>query len=201
MRKKSLFMLVVVLIFYLTACSGGQQNNSVTDAQNTEKSNETIEVDKNLFDVEITIPAYMIGEDDPQQIKVESEKEEGVKDVIINSDGSITYKMTKAAHNKMMKDMKAEIDKTVQETINSDDYPSIIDIKVDKSYKEFTMKVDREKFENSFDGLAALNLGIVSMFYQIFDGTDAEAVKVTIHVEDSETGEVFKTFMYPDDLK
>jgi hypothetical protein len=194
-------MLVVVLIFYLTACSGGQQNNSVTDAQNTEKSNETIEVDKNLFDVEITIPAYMIGEDDPQQIKAEAEKEEGVKDVIINSDGSITYKMTKAAHNKMMKDMKAEIDKTVQETINSDDYPSIIDIKVDKSYKEFTMKVDREKFENSFDGLAALNLGIVSMFYQVFDGTDAEAVKVTIHVEDSETGEVFKMFMYPDDLK
>ena len=207
MKRISILLLVVGLMLLLVGCGGKdgasntyEQNDSVTEVENSDLGGEAIEVDKHLFSVEVTIPASFFGDDDLEQIKTEAEQEEGIKEVTINSDGSITYKMTKATHSKMMDDIKKEIENTIQEIKSSGDYPSIIDIKVE-SYKEFTMVVDREKFENSFDAIATLGLGMGSMFYQAFDGVESEAMKVTIHVEDSNTSEVFKTIVYPDDLK
>lgn len=62
------------------------------------------------------------------------------------------------------------------------------------------MVVDRAKFENSFDGIATLALGATGMYYQAFNGVNAEEAKVTIHFEDADTGETFNTTVFPDDM-
>jgi hypothetical protein len=219
MRRISILLLVGLMLL-LVGCGGkendsiaknddnknaSEQNISIAEANNNEKANnseadkDVIEVDKNLFSVEITIPVTMITDDDPEQIKAKAEQEDGIE-VTINSDGSLTYRMSKAAHKRMMDEMKESLEETVNDIVNSGDYSSIKDIKVNKSYTEFTMVVDRKSYENSFDGFAALGLGMGSMFYQVFDGADAETVKATIHVEDSNTGEIFNMIVYPDDL-
>ena len=208
--------MLVVLLFLMVACgennSGDtvnnnesssiqKQNGDIVDADNGNGADKgVIEVDKNLFSVEITIPATMIADDDPEQIKAEAEKEDGVSKVTINNDGSLTYKMSKAAHKRMMNEMKENIGKTIEETVSSGDYPSIKEIKANSACTVFTMIVDRESFENSFDGFATLGIGMGSMFYQAFDGANAETIKTTIHFEDSNTGEIFSTAIYPDDL-
>lgn len=207
MKRISILLLVVGLMLLLVGCGGKdgasntyEQNDSVTEVENSDLGGEAIEVDKHLFSVEVTIPASFFGDDDLEQIKTEAEQEEGIKEVTINSDGSITYKMTKAAHSKMMDDAREEMENTIREILDGGDFPSIVDIKTNRSFAEFTMVVDREKFENSFDGFAAFGLGIGSMFYQVFDGADVDTVKTTIHVEDVSTGEIFSTIVYPDDL-
>ena len=66
--------------------------------------------------------------------------------------------MSRAAHKKMIAEMKEALEETIREMINSGDYPSIIDIKANKSYTEFLMVVDQENYENSFDELSVLIL-------------------------------------------
>ncbi|HHY91241.1 MAG TPA: hypothetical protein GX503_06205 [Clostridiales bacterium] len=207
--KKISMLLIMGLMFFLVACGGegdgsimnnGDSSSVYEQEDNNETEKDEIKVDKDLFSVEITIPAILIAGDDPEQIKAEAEKEEGIHKVTINKDGSLTYSMSKAAHKRMIDEMKKSLEETIEEIKSSGDYPSIMDIKADKSYAEFTMIVDRESYENSFDGFAAFGLGVGSMFYQIFDGADAEAAKATIYVEDSNTGEIFNTIVYPDDL-
>lgn len=214
-RRISTVLLLVGLTVLLIACGGkdngsimnnnnnsntNEQDNSIANTSNGEEDKDVIEVDKNLFSVKITIPASFLSDGDPEQIKAEAEQEEGIKEVTINNDGSITYEMSKAAHKRMIDEMKQELEGTIEEIKNSSDFPSIIDIMANKSYTEFTMVVEREKYENSFDGFAVLGLGMGSMFYQVFEGTDVEKVRVTIHVEDSKTGETFDTIVFPDEL-
>ncbi|HHU30925.1 MAG: hypothetical protein QM368_05645 [Bacillota bacterium] len=200
MRKVTALFLVG-LILLLVACNGGN-NGSVANSGgsgNREESKDEIEVDKNLFSVAITIPGSFFGSGDLEEIKAEAELEEGIKEVRINSDGSLTYIMSRAAHKKMIAEMKEALEETIREMINSGDYPSIIDIKANKSYTEFLMVVDQENYENSFDELSVLILGMGSMLYQIFNGADAETANVAMYLEDAYTGEVFDTIILPDD--
>ena len=127
-------------------------------------------------------------------------KEDGIKDVTKNEDGSVTYKMSKAQHKEMMKEMKTNVTTYVDELINDEDFASIQDIKHNGSFSEFTVVVDKAAFENSFDGFAALGLAMSGMYYQAFDGTDGDKLNVTVHTKDASTGEIFGTAVYPDVL-
>lgn len=131
---------------------------------------------------------------------IEEAKAEGIKEVTQNSDGSLTYKMSKNEHKKMLSEMGDSIEQSMEEMITSEDFVSIQDVKANKSYSEFTMVVDKAKFENSFDGFATLALGATGMYYQAFNGLNAEEAKVTIHFEDADTGETFNTTVFPDDM-
>ncbi|MFB4164301.1 hypothetical protein ACE1TI_10795 [Alteribacillus sp. JSM 102045] len=154
-------------------------------------------MDKGLINVEVTLPASFLEEQDVDQV-TEDAKEAGVSEVTENEDGSITYKMSKSTHKEMMDEMEEELNDTIEEVKNSDDYVSIEDVTTDQSFSEFTLIVDREAYENSFDGFAALGLGISGMYYQLFDGASPADYEVSIHVEDAETEEVFDTIVYPD---
>lgn len=164
--KKLLFILIATL-FVFAACSS-DETETVTEGSEdltTEESEESIEVDKGLLNVEVTLPASLFEEDNLDQITEEA-KESGVKEVIQNDDGSITYKMSKSTHSEMMKEMEEEINAYMEDIVSGEDYTSISDVTSNKSFSEFTMSVDQEAFENSFDGFATLGLGINGMLYQ-----------------------------------
>lgn len=164
-------------------------------------SNEgSIEVDKGLFSVEITMPASFFEGEDIDEI-VAKAKEDGISEVIVNDDGSVTYKMSKLRHNELIKEMRDDIIEYLDELKNSGDYESIKDIAYNKNFTEFTILVNREKFENSFDGIVALGIGITSSYYQIFDGVPSDKYKATIFFKDEDTGEVFHTVVFPDSFE
>ena len=203
--RKITYTILVILLTFLAACSSNEQNgDSESSANKTETEEQgkgdNVEVDKGLLNVEITIPASML-EDENTEEEIASAKEQGVKEVTENEDGSLTYKMSKSVHKEMMKEITTTIDETVEETKNSEDYVSIKDITHNDSFTKFTMVVDQEAYENSLDGFATLTLGMSGMIYQMYDGADPEKYTVTIALKDEESGEVFDEILYPEALE
>lgn len=213
MRKA---LLAIGLILLLVACGNNevsQSQNSTSEASEPQQETtddtvkedeESIGVDKGLMNVEVTFPSSLLEADDGSidigQIKAEAE-EQGIDEVIENEDGSVTYKMSKSKHEELMKDYQVEIQRTIDDLVNSGDFSSIQEIKHNDSFSEFTMVVDGEAFENSFDGFAAFSLGMTGMLYQLFDGVSPNDYEVVINVEDISSGEVIDTVVYPEDLE
>lgn len=190
----------MALITVVTACN--QEKEAVTEKTKKEETSkkQAIEVDKGLLNVEITLPASLLKDQDVDSLMIEA-KNDGIKDVTKNDDGSLTYKMSKSQHKKLMKELEVNLLKTIDDTKNNEDFASIKDVKHNKPYTEFTLVVDQEKFNNSFDGFASLGLGMSGMFYQLFNGTHPDDLKVSIKLENEQTGQVFDTVVYPDDLE
>ncbi|MEH7380494.1 hypothetical protein V7138_08440 [Bacillus sp. JJ1533] len=199
MLKKLLFFLLFFIVF-LTACGGNDEEKAKQDNaenKNGEENSEQIEVDKGLLNVEITLPpTFFEGEEDLDTTIAEAEKE-GIK-VTKNEDGSLTYKMSKKKHKEMMQELKTGMVATIDDMKNDEDYVSIQDITHNDSFSEFTLIVDKEKYENSFDSLAVFGLGFSGMYYQLFSGVDPEDYQVKINVQDAVTKEVFNEVIYPD---
>lgn len=150
--------------------------------------------------MEITLPASFIESEDIEQ-EIEEAKAEGVTDVRVNADGSITYVMPKAVHEQKMKELRDELVQALGELKGGQTFSSIKDITYNDKFSEFTLIVDKAAYEGSFDGFAVFGLGIQGMLYQAFDGVPTDKVKVTINVEDQQTGEVFDTVVFPDQMQ
>ena len=200
--KKILFAILISVLTVLTACSASNDSNKEEqqDGKKTEETGGALAVDKGLLAVEVTIPSTFIEGEDIDNV-VAKAKEDGIKDVTKNADGSVTYKMSKAQHKEMMKEMKTNVTTYVDELINDENFASIQDIKYNASLSEFTVVVDKAAYENSFDGFAALGLAMSGMYYQVFDGTSGDKLSVTMHTKDINTGEIFGTAVYPDALE
>lgn len=195
------YMLLGVLLVILTSCSANEQKNTVSDdGKATQQTKEqTVEVDKGLLNVEVTIPASMFEGKDIDTVIADAKKD-GVTEVTKNEDGSLTYKMSKSKHKEMMKEIEESILKAVEDIKNDENFVSIKDITHNKSFSEFTLVVDKSAYENSMDGFATLGLGMSGIMYQLFNGVNADNNKVTIHIKDQATQEVFDEIVYPDDL-
>ena len=208
---KKLLTLLLSSAFILGACSGDEEtkeeNTEATtvaesgEAEEPEESTEGgVDVDKGLFNVEVTLPASLFEGEDMEAVIADAEAE-GAKEATLNEDGSVTYKMSKSEHKEMLEEMATSVEDAKKEIVESGDYASVQAIENSNTYDSFTVKVDREAFENSFDGFATMTLGLIGTYYQAFDGSDPEELHVEIELKDAATGEVFDTIVYPDALE
>ena len=131
---------------------------------------------------------------------IASAKEEGVKEVKVNEDGTVYYKMSKSEHKKMIKEMKESAVDSITEIVKSDEYPSIKEISYNKDFTEYDITVDRKALENSMDGFAVFSLAILGSYYNAFDGK-ADDLKLTMNMIDEATGKVYDTTVFPDDME
>ncbi|MCP3739461.1 hypothetical protein [Rossellomorea sp. BNER] len=204
--KRFTYILLTILMIFLASCSANEQENNASDSEKSAKKqteeqtkDQSVDVDKGLINVEITIPASMFEGEDIDTV-IANAKKEGITKVTKNEDGSLTYKMSKAKHKEMMKELETNLLATIEETKNSGDYQSIKDITHNNSFSEFTLVVDKGAYENSMDGFASFGLGMLGMMYQLYNGVDPDDYKVTIFIKDQSTQEVFDEIVYPDDL-
>lgn len=201
--KKLLFMFTILIVALLSACSSSESSNAAdkdnSEATDQEQTNEGVEVDKGLLNVEVTLPASMFEGEDVDASIAEVEQE-GVK-ATKNEDGSVTYKMSKSKHKEMMQELETGIIESVEDMKNNTDFVSIQEITYNNSFSEFTMVVDKEAYENSMDAFAIFGLGLSGMYYQLFNGAGEEDYRVKIMVKDQATDEVFEEVVYPDDLE
>ncbi|WP_438317284.1 hypothetical protein [Sporosarcina sp. FA9] len=202
--EKMFLVMFLSILFVLQACSAGDDADKevVKDKEEDNKTEETggaLEVDKGLLNVEVTIPSSFMEGEDIDQVVADA-KESGIKNATKNEDGSVTYKVSKVQHKEMMKEMKTNVSTYIEELVSGDDFASIKDIEHNGSFSEFTVVVDKEAFEGSMDGFATLGLAMSGMYYQAFNGTNAEKLKVTVNTKDADTGEIIGTAIYPDVL-
>lgn len=176
-----------------------QESETAEETESTEEG-EGVNVDKGLFNVEVTIPPSFFEGEDPEEVAANAEAE-NVEEATVNEDGSITYKMSKAQHKELMAELAKSVEEAKNEITESGDFPSIQSIETSDNYDNFTVNVDREAYENSFDGFATMTLGMIGSFYQVYDGADADNFEVVIEMADAETGEVFDTITYPEALE
>ena len=187
--------------FILSACGKDEESNEKEDVSKNDGENQSVEVDKGLLNVEITLPASFFEEEEDHDQMIADAKADGVKDVIVNDDGSLTYKMSKAKHKEMLAEMKTGLLETVDEIKDGEDFESIKDVKHNKSFSEFTLVVEQEMLEDSFDAFATMGIGMSAMLYQLFTGVSVDEYKVTIDIQAEESGEVIDTVVYPDVLE
>lgn len=196
--KLTRFFIMLFVVMLLAACSDNNDQNQDTEESANEESG--IEVDKGLLNVEITLPASLVGEEGMEDFEA-SMKETVDSDITLNDDGSVTVKMSKSDHKKMLEELKEEFVASVDSIIEDESFVTIQDITYNKDLTNIQMIVsDQESFENSFDGFATLSLGIGSLFYQAFDGKDLTKDKITIEIVDQSTNETIHEIIYPDVL-
>ncbi|WP_404407917.1 hypothetical protein [Jeotgalibacillus malaysiensis] len=200
MQKFSYLLLLLTAMLTISACSSEEDtsNDSGEGEENTEE--QSVEVDKGLLNVELTLPASMFEGEDIDQVIADA-KEDGAKDVTKNDDGSLTYKMSKSDHKEMMQEIETGLEESLNDIVEGEDFVSIKDISHNDSFEEFTVTVEKETYENSFDGFGILTLGMSGMIYQVYDGEDMDSAKVTVSIVDEATGEEFDTYVYPDDME
>ena len=192
--KKSLsFFLVMSMSVTLIACgSTTKAPETTTEApESTTQTTDTLNAEKNLLSVELTIPSSLL-EDDAAVLDEES-KAAGVKEIIQNDDGSITMKMSKSAHKKLLDEFKVGIDEGITEILNDKEtYPSLTEITYNDDLTEFTVKVDSNTY-GGFEGLSALTLYISGNVYQALNATPEDQIKTIVNFVDKDTGEVIET--------
>ncbi len=208
--KKQLTALMLILLLLVAGCSSttkedkdaGTNEKQKDEVSKEEESEGAVAVDKGLLDVVVTVPASFFEDEDEDINDIAAEaKENGMKSAVVNDDDSITYKMSKAKHKELMTEMKNNLIEYSDDLLSDEDFTSIKDITYTKKFTEFTIVVEKEAFENSFDGFAVFGLGMSGIYYQLFDGVNPEKLNVTIHTVDESTGEKIGTMNFPEDLE
>lgn len=192
---KKLLLGLAISSLLLAACGDDAKKDS--DKNNEEKG---VEVDKGLLDVELTLPAELFEGQTKESIEA-SAKEQGVKEVRVNEDGTVYYKMSRADHKKMMGELETSIKESMDELVTSGETPSLKEIKYNKDFTKFDVTVDRAAFENSMDGFMIYAFALSGTYYNAFNGTNADDLKITINMIDAETNETFSTTVFPDDME
>lgn len=206
MKKKMLALLFVTLLSVsIVAC--GSKNSSdekITEtAEKTSDQKETnensqidteletlgeVEVEKELFDVILTIPAEYIGE--TTQEELDAAGAEAGYTVVLNEDGSATYTMTKSQHKELLAGISESINKSLEEMIGSEDYPSFTDIAANEDYTTFTITTTSTELDMN-ESFSVMLFYTYGGMYNIFTGNTVD----NIHVDfvNADSGEVISS--------
>lgn len=167
-------------------------NGTGTEAESTDDGMEQLEaigdvdVDKGLFNVTLTIPKDFVG-DTTQEKLDESVKENGYKSATLNSDGSVTYVMTKAQHEEMLEGIRESLDQSLSEMIGSSDYPNITNVEHNDDYTSFTITTKNAEPDLS-ESFSVMALYMYGGMYGIFSGEEVDNVHVDF--KNADTGEI-----------
>jgi hypothetical protein len=182
------------------AVGPSETDNDAADDLSELEAIGDIEVDRSLLSVEITIPASLAGEADVDGLVSEFSAEGiDVSDARRNADGSITYKMSRGDHRRLLTSLRESFVESFEEA--SEDFDSVQSITFNNDLTRFRITVDRAAFENSFDGFVIFLPLFAAGIYAAFDGRDPEGMRIDVDYVDAATGQVYDTFVAPDDLQ
>lgn len=139
-------------------------------------------------DVEVTFPASFVEDADMSEVE-KSAKKEGVKKITTNSDGSVTYVMSKSTHKKLLNELKKSADESIDEMLSDGSVPSIVSISYNDDVTQFDVKVDAGSY-TGLESLVVLPCYVYGNLYQIVNGVPEGEIKTIVNFVDNETGEI-----------
>ena len=190
MKKTIFFALSIIICLSLVGC-GGSSNDTQQNIEEDSKSEETqsIEVDEGLLNVEITVPPDFLEEGTTQETLDETAKEEGIKSIPLNDDGSATYIMSKSKHDEMMAGIRESIDESMAEMIDPETYPTFVEVTSNDDYTHFTVKLSSNEVGLS-ESISVLGFYMLGGLYNAFNGTPVD--DVTVSFVNADTGDIIQ---------
>ena len=191
MKKLISLMLIGIILtsilIVFAVCSNKNSELKEDKGNITElESLGNIDVDENIFDVKLTIPAEFLENKTQEELDTVA-KEEGYKEITLNEDGTATYVMTKSQHKKLLKEMSDTINTALQDIVESEDYQAITDIKTNDNFTDFTITTTHEKLDLS-ESMIILSLYMYGGMYSIFEGKEVDNIHISY--VNAETGDI-----------
>lgn len=186
------FTLALLLVLSLAGCGSSEPQTSVTTqaATNSTTSTETttgfedleaigeLEVDQNLFTVEITVPADFLGEGITQESLDADAAASNYISAKLNDDGSVTYVMTKAVHDEMMVGVRDNIQQALDEMVGSEEFPSFTKVEANDDFTQFTVETTSTEL-GLVESFSVLGFYMFGGMYHAFNGTQVDDIAVT----------------------
>jgi len=193
MKKRILALLIVTtMAITMVGCGSKNSNDGAKEEKKTESNSGGISSEKNLFDVEVTLPAAFFEGSDMSTVETGA-KEKGVHEVKVNDDGSVTYIMDKKTHKELLASMKEAVDESIKETLaNKENYPSFTDITYNDDLTQFDIKVDKASY-GGLQPFVAVGFYMSGNMYQAMNGQSSDKVKTIVNFKDKDTGEVIES--------
>ena len=201
MKKGIALFQAVVLCLTMAACGAPSSatTSNVSSAVSTSSASTAsmdelnalgdIEVEENLFDVEITMPADFVGDSTQEELN-EKAKEAGVHSIQLNEDGTATYIMSKKQHEKILKETADSINESLAEMVGSEQTPNVTNITANEDFTKFTVTTKSTEPDMG-ESMSVLVLYMYSGLYGIFAGQTPENVQVDF--VNADTGEVISS--------
>lgn len=175
MCKRIVFAVIVLLAFTLIGCAKNEEVNRTSEIKTARLKNVGVKSDDDT--VVIMVPKDFVNEGMTQDDFNKIAEDKGYTSIIFNNDGSVTYTMSKEQHNEMIKGLSLNINKTLEEMTQSENYLNIESIIPNETYTEFEIKINAEKVEID-DSVIVVPLYTYGEMYNIFNGTQTPSVKV-----------------------
>lgn len=200
-RRMIALTLALLYAFSLTACGASESQPSastqspISTAAPTEETTGfedlealgEMEVDQNLFTVEITVPADFIDEGTTQESLDTQVSASGYISATLNDDGSVTYVMTKAAHNEMMNGIRDTLQQSLSKMVGSEEFPSFTKVEANDDFTQFTIETTSTEL-GLVESFSVLGFYMFGGMYHAFNGTQVDDIAVTfINADTGET--------------
>ena len=189
MKNKSIMIILAAALLF-TACgstanpsSDPSSSTTITESSEVEPS---VEVERELFDVTITIPADFVGEQTQEDLdKISQEK--GYQSITLNADGSATYVMTRTQHEELLAEYRQQLTDTLNEMVGSEDYPNFTSIVANDNFTEFTVTTKSTELDMN-ESFSVIAFYMYGGLYNVFSGVYVD----NVHVDfiNADTGEI-----------
>lgn len=192
--KHRIFTLTLALLLVLSLAGCGssepQTSSATQSATGSTTSTETttgfedleaigeLEVDQNLFTVEITVPADFLGEGITQESLDADVAASNYISAKLNDDGSVTYVMTKAVHDEMMVGVRDNIQQALEEMVGSEEFPSFTKVEANDDFTQFTVETTSTEL-GLVESFSVLGFYMFGGMYHAFNGTQVDDIAVT----------------------
>lgn len=193
MKKKLLAaLLAATMALSMIACGSTKKTDvsKTSESQENRESSELdalgeVEVEENLFSIELTIPADYIGETTQEKLN-QTADEKGFKSITLHEDGSATYIMTKKQHEELMNDIAIEIKSGLDEMVASEDY-NFTSIETNENFTNFKITTTSTEL-NMSESFSVMVFYMYGAMYHVFNGTTVD----NIHIDfvNADTGEI-----------
>jgi len=188
MKKRILaLLLVTTMAITMVGCGVKDSDHGDKAEKKTESNGGEMSSQKNLFDVEVTLPAAFFDGSDKTTIETEA-KAKGV-----HEDGSVTYIMDKKTHKELLASMKQAVDDSIKETLaDKENYPSFAEIKYNDDLTQFDIMVDKASY-GGLQPFVAVGFYMSGNMYQAMNGKSFDTAKTIVNFKDKATGEVIES--------
>ena len=146
-----------------------------------------VEVENGIMTVKITVPADL--SKGMTQEQLDAAVGEKYQSAVLNEDGSVTYKVTKAQHRAMLEGFTASFDEALQRIVDNDETYTIAGITHNEDFTEYNVTLDGSELGMT-DSFSVMGMYMYGGIYGIFKGHNPE--HVVVNFRDPE-GNIVKT--------